>query len=112
MQFYKKLWVSENAAGKKFQIMWKLKHFRPQADVYVLVLADTPHDLIHIYPAKEFLQPYYKKKHKKILVIGFAYTRLAALELVRRIVEEVYNKTGSCDIATYIRENEKDRSET
>ena len=48
MRFYKNLWVSENAAGKKFQIIWKLKHFRPQSDVYVLVLADTPHDLIHI----------------------------------------------------------------
>lgn len=107
MQFYKNLWVSENAIQKKFQIIWKLKHFRPQADVYVLVLADTPHDLIHIYPAKEFLQPYYKKRHQEIFVIGFAYTRVEALELVRRIVEEVYQKTGDCDISAYVGKSAK-----
>ncbi|HIS55868.1 MAG: hypothetical protein ACLU6W_00720 [Lachnospiraceae bacterium] len=103
MRFYKNLWVSENAAGKKFQIIWKLKHFRPQSDVYVLVLADTPHDLIHIYPAKEFQQPYYKKRHRDLFVIGIAYTRPEALELARRIVDEVYQKTGDCDIGAYIR---------
>lgn len=107
MRFYKNLWVSENAAGKKFQIIWKLKHSRPQSDVYVLVLADTPHDLIHIYPAKEFLQPYYKKGKRDLFVIGIAYTRPEALELVRRIVEEIHRETGGCDIGAYIGEREK-----
>ncbi len=102
MQFYKNIWISENAAGKKFQIMWKLKHFRPQADVYVLVLANNSHDLIHMYPAKELLKPYYKKIHREMFVIGIARTRPAALELIRQIVQEVYEKTGGCDIRAYV----------
>ena len=36
-------------------------------------------------------------------MIGIAYTRPEALELARRIVDEVYQKTGDCDIGAYIR---------
>lgn len=103
MRFYKNLWVGKQAAGKKWRILWSLKHFRPLKDVFVLILARTPHDLIHIYPSEEFLQPYYKKRSRDLFVIGIACGKQEALELVCRIVEEVYRETGGCDIRRYIK---------
>jgi len=103
MQWYKNLYVSENAKEKQSKIISNIRKNKLQYDIFVLTLAINGKDLIDIYPVYELKQEYYKKKD--MFVIGIAKGKDEAISLVEEIVMDVYNETGSCDIKKYLTKN-------
>lgn len=71
--------------------------------IYCVCLPSNPANLLDIMSAHELLFPYYKKK--KVVIVGLASNREAAILLAAEIVNEVYNKTGDFDISEYLLEN-------
>lgn len=68
--------------------------------VYLLTLSDHPQNILEIIPAVLLKQKLVV--HLCPLVIGVAYGKEEAMELVCGIVEEVYRKTGSFCVEEYL----------
>lgn len=69
--------------------------------VYLLTLSDNPENIMEILPAVSLKQK--TAVHLCPLVIGAAYGKEEAMELVCGIVEEVYQKTGSFCVEDYLK---------
>ena len=59
-------------------------------------------------PAWELMQKSYPGK-KQMQIIGLAKGYAEALELVRSIIEEVYQNTGDVDVKSYLRGRKRRR---
>lgn len=105
MKWYRKLYLGDNAKKAKYKIFGRICRGRFQTDTFLITLSDNPDNLLEVYAANILLQPYFKKKahHDKIYVVGLAKGYLEALEVVRLVIDEVYQNTGTFDIRKYLR---------
>lgn len=102
MEWYRNLYASDSVAHKVNRIKWKINHNAGTVSVYVIAFPSNPKNLLDIIPAWELMQKSYPKKNMKI--IGLAKGYQDALELVRLIIDETYQKTGTVDVRTYLKE--------
>ena len=107
MEWYDDLYVGESIRTKESRIRWKICHNAGQIHIYVITLASNPQNLLDIIPSQELMQKGYPKKH--LYVIGLAKGYEEAIETAASIVNEVYQKTGTFDIAAYLKEKSKGR---
>lgn len=105
MKWYSKLYVSESIEKKANQIKWRINHNAGCIRVYVIAFASNPDNLLEIIPSWNLMQKAYPKKNIKI--IGLAKEYDEALELVRQIIEEVYQNTGTVDVWQYLKEQRR-----
>ncbi len=87
------------AQEKSKKILRKLRHKRYMPGVYILVLSENEHNLLDVYKATNLALPGYSVNSMNI--IGIALGKSEAYELVRVIVDEVYQMSGNCDIKKY-----------
>lgn len=104
MKWYRKLYLGDNAKKEKYKVFGRICRARFQMDTFLITLSDNPGHLLEICSANVLLQPYFKKKstQDRIYVVGLAKGYAEALELVRRIIDEVYHNTGTFDIRGYL----------
>ena len=100
MKWYENLYVGESIRHKTDRIKWKINHNVGQIDIYVITIASNPQNLLDIIPAQELMQKGYPKK--ELFVIGLAKGMTDAHEVVKQIIDEVYQNTGGFDILTYL----------
>ena len=100
MKWYKDLYVGESIQHKYEKIKWKIKHNAGQIDIYVITIASNPQNLLDIIPAQELMQKGYPKR--ELLVIGLAKGMKEAHEVVKQIIDEVYQNTGGFRIVPYL----------
>lgn len=98
--FYSKLYIGERAQKKSRQIIWRLKCHAGTVDTYVLMLPDRDDAQLEIMDAAYLKQDYYKWNPPYI--VGIAIGRAEADELMKQIVDEVYQKTGFVDIRSFL----------
>ncbi|MEG1847499.1 MAG: hypothetical protein RRX92_03275 [Lachnospiraceae bacterium] len=101
MRFYKELYVSDNCIEKKNKICWKLKHHAGQLNIFVITLAPG-NDLLEIYHCAYLQQRYYKRTEQFIIGIAGGYEE--AIALSTKIIDEVYQNTGTTDVKRYFME--------
>lgn len=107
MLWYNDLFVGEKARRKKNRIIWKLQHGAGMVRVYVLMMASNPDNSLDIINAAYLQQPIYKRRELRIVGIAISYDE--ALDLLNRIVMEVYEQTGGADIRGYLDSRNKFR---
>jgi len=100
MKWYDNLYVGESIRHKTEKIKWKIRHNAGQIDIYVIAKASNPQNLLDIIPAHELMQKSYPKKD--LYIIGLAHGMSEAHELVKQIIDEVYQSTGDFDIMPYL----------
>lgn len=101
-KWYKKLYVGDIARGKKHMMIGKIRFRRFQKDAYLITLASNGNNLLDIYPSYVLLQKAYKDKD--LFVVGLACGYEEALEVTRRVVEDVYQNTGGFDVRAFVLE--------
>ncbi len=104
MKWYKGLYLGEKAGKVKYKILGKVVRSRFQADTFLIMLPSNSSNILDILPAAYLNQPHFNNKFykKEIYVVGIAKGRDEALELVRSIVDEVYQATGGFDVSGYL----------
>lgn len=107
MRYYKHLYLAEGLEKKKEKIIRKLETGKLQLSVHVITLAVNEKNQLEIYPAIQFKQPAFPDQD--LFVVGITKGYDEAVELVEQIVREVYDRTGACDIRSYILEKEQGR---
>ena len=70
------------------------------SDIYVIVPAGNPKDMIEFFHSRQLAQPYYQER--EIDVIGIASTYSEAVLLVRQIVQECLDRRGDCALREYL----------
>ena len=100
MKWYNNLYVGESIRHKAEKIKWKIRHNAGQIDIYVITKASNPQNLLDIIPAQELMQKAYPKED--LYIIGLAHGMSEAHELVKQIIDEVYQSTGAFDIMPYL----------
>lgn len=109
MKWYKKLYLGDNAKKAKYKIFGRIRKNRFQIDTFLITLSESPDNLLEIFSANFLKQPYFKKKKntENIYIVGIAKGYAEALEVVRTIVDDVYNDTGAFDIRKYLKFGQK-----
>lgn len=102
MEFLKNLYLGERVAPNADQILKKLNKNEVVPNVYVLTMATNPDNMMDLIPEWELMQKNYPKD--LIRIIGIAYDKNEAIELMQFIVEEAYQTTGSADAREYLKE--------
>lgn len=103
MYFYKNLYVGSSIRDPEM-VMKNLRTGRGQFTVYVIALSPSKPGIganqLEILHCVNLKQPYYKEYPPYI--VGIASGRMEAIELVRDMVQEAYDHTGSADVRAYL----------
>lgn len=105
LNWYKNLYVGDNAKKKKSQLIFKINVGAGGFDVYLITLACNPQNQLEIFSANELKQ---KARRKYCpMIIGLCCGYEEALEMTRMLVEEAYRETGIPDVRKWL-ENKKE----
>ncbi len=108
MRWYDDLYVGESIVHKTSKIKWKILHNAGQIDIYVIALASNPANLLDIIPAQELMQKSYPKKN--LYIVGLAKGYQEAIETATAIVNDVYEKTGTFAVSSYLLKKREEMS--
>lgn len=100
MKWYKELYVGDIAREKKHTMIGKIRFRRFQKDAYLITLPSNGNNLLDIYPSYVLLQKVYRSK--ELFVVGLACGYDEALEVTRRVVDDVYQNTGGFDVKGFV----------
>lgn len=99
IQWYETLYLDEKIAKKFVKVKKRIEQSKAVKNVYCILLSSNENNLLDIMNANELLFSYYQKK--ELLLVGVACSRASAMEIVRQIVQEIYEQTGDVDIRKY-----------
>lgn len=102
MRWYSRLYVGKRAKRRRYAIIQNIRHDKFQPDAYVITPASGGNNLFDIYPAAMLLFPGFRKE--ELFVLGIASGYFEALEVVRSMVDDLYQKTGGFDLETWLGE--------
>ena len=106
MKYYKHLYLSEGLEKKKDKIIQKIEAGKILPGIFLVTLAPDEKNQLEIHRYILLLQPVFHRE--ELLVVGISKDYEGALELVEEITQEVYNKTKSTDIRSYILDREQE----
>ena len=105
MQWAENLYLTDKTAKKKDKIIRKANRGMGMVSIYLITLASNPENLFDIFHAAHLKQPAFYKQD--LFVVGIAAGYEEALELVQRMVEDIYWKTGGFAVREYFGRTEK-----
>ena len=99
MKWYKKLYLGESIKQAKW-VQFKIAYGRKPQGYYCIVLSNQEQNLLDIYQS-QFIR-ITDSENAKIHIVGLASSKKEAVEVVRKIIEDVYVHTHSFDIKAYL----------
>ena len=103
MKYYKHLYLSEGLEKKKDKIIQKIEAGKILPGIFLVTLAPDEKNQLEIHRYILLLH------REELFVVGISKDYEGALELVEEITQEVYNKTKSADIRSYILDREQEK---
>ncbi len=105
-RWYKLVWSDKLYVGDGVKVTYKaiiadinISRFSDIKNEYVIVLAQNRNNLLELIPIKELELAYYQEI--ELFAVGIAADKGEATELVRCIMEDVYNAQGNVDVRKY-----------
>ncbi|HJD13419.1 MAG TPA: hypothetical protein IAA03_06505 [Candidatus Ruminococcus avistercoris] len=105
LKWYKNLYVGNTAKKKEKTLRRKISCGIGTFNVFVITLAVNEQNHLEIYPAAQLLQKTLRRRCP--LIVGIAVGYEEAVEIVEQIVKEVWEKTGTVSIRSWILENQE-----
>jgi len=94
------MYLGESIKREGKRIKYKIIYHKRIYGYCLITLPSNPDNLFDIIYSETLSLPYYKER--SFDVIGLAGSKTEAFELVGRIIQEVYRKTGGFDIKSYL----------
>ena len=101
LKWYSNLYIGDNAKKQAKNIIRKINTGAGQLDIYIITLAHNPENHLEIIASSSLLQKTVRQMCP--MIVGIAKSREEALSLVTKITAEVYEKTNSANIRTFIK---------
>lgn len=102
MRCYNHLYVGKKAKRKRYEILQGIREGRWDPHSYVITPPQNGNNILDIYPAAMLLLPPYQGQD--LLIIGIASGYWEALDVVRDIIDEMYQTNGDFDLKKLIKE--------
>lgn len=93
------LYVGEKMKKSKDQVITSMNQRKAVFGVYCITYASNPGNLFDIIEANQLLFPHYARTG--VTIVGLAKGKQEALELLEKMLLEVYNQTGEFDVRAY-----------
>lgn len=100
LEWYKKLYIGDNAKKKARTTIKKLKQGKLVLSAYVITLASNEKNLLDLFPAAQLKQKV--SRNLCPMIVGLADDYEEALQLVQQIIEETYQRQGNTDVRAYL----------
>lgn len=100
MRWYEKLYIGKKAVRRQKQITGHIERGEFLMGAYVITAAVNGNNILDIYPTEVLLLPFYKDRD--FLIIGISDSYWESLEVVRQIVDDMYQLTGGFDLDTLL----------
>lgn len=100
LNWYKGLYVGNNAKKKKKKLIRRINQGIGVIDVYLITLASNSRDQLDIFSANELLQK--PRRRNCPVIIGLACGYWEALELVEELVRRTYMETGTGEVRKWL----------
>lgn len=94
-----RLYLGDKLKKKKDKVIASMNNREAVFGVYCISFASQPSNLFDIIEANELLFPHYVRS--EVRIVGLAYGKSEAIDLVCDMLMEVYKKTGDFDVRTY-----------
>lgn len=104
IKWYHTLYTDERLEKNLNRIVKKIEQEKVTFRIYCITLASNPENMLDIIDANELLFKHYKRN--EICVLGLARTRNGAVELVVKMIEEIYKKTNDVKVRKYFKREE------
>ncbi len=101
MKFHRELYVGESIRNAR-KVKWKLKHGAGQLRIFIIAVAPG-RDQLEIFHCAFLQQGYYRKNSPYIVGIAGGYEE--AVDLLQKMVTDIYEKTGDYRLKEYFLEN-------
>jgi hypothetical protein len=105
MRWYRNLYLGPNAACNIQKIRENAATGKWMASVYYITLASTEGNLLDIFHNTMLKQALFARTQRTDIV-GVAEGRAEAVELVQKIIGDVYEQTGGFDMASFFHEED------
>lgn len=100
LNWYKNLYIGDNAKKKSRKLIKKINQGAGVIDVYLVTLAANPANSLEIINANLLLQK--PLRHMCPMIVGLAGGYEEAVQLVEQIAGEVYKETGALSIREWL----------
>lgn len=110
MKYYHALYLSDELALRKTEILHKIERGEWQLNKYLIVLTKNEQNHLEFFDSVLLIQKTFSKDD--LFVVGIADGRSGALDLVRQITEEVYAETKGTDIRNYLLKKQQEYEES
>ncbi len=100
MNWYPGLYVGKNAEKKKETLIRKIESGKTPVNTYLLTLPSGENNQLEIIPAWN-MKFWYNKKSCP-MIVGLGCGRSEMIDLVRQILQESLDRTGSADLRKYL----------
>lgn len=104
MKFYRNLYVGETAGKSEKRIKKRLIQGKILLGIYLIVLPKNRRNQLEIFDCMMLAQKIFRGEDQFVVGIASGYDE--ALDLMLKITEEVYQKTGGVKIREFIEEQE------
>ncbi|MBR1507764.1 MAG: hypothetical protein IJ619_07160 [Eubacterium sp.] len=84
------------------RLVYKMKRARIIPSLYIVTLPLIGDGVLEIYNYNTLIQPYFKQRYDTIKVVGISRSKSGAMELVRKIYEDVVAKDENLDVGTFL----------
>jgi len=101
--YYNNLYIDTKLMKKKEQLKEQLEKNEWHSHMHLIILAKEAQNHLEFFSTRMLKQEVFAPT--TLFVVGFAAGYDEAREMVRDIVEEVYQKTGSVDIRRFLLEH-------
>ncbi len=102
LEWYKMLYIGENAKKDAAKARRRLNHGKLQMNMFLVTYASNSENLLEIIGTEQLLQ---KSLHRRCpMIVGLAASKEEALQIVQQIVEETYEKQENVDVRRYLGE--------
>lgn len=100
LNWYKQLYVGDNAKKKQKQLIRKINTGVGVLDVYLITLASNPENQLDIFSANELLQKV--RRRDCPVIVGLCRGYWEALEMVELLVKKTYEQTGGAKVREWL----------
>ena len=99
MEWYRKLYTDRTTEKRKKKIVKEIDAGIYRGNTYLITLAANPENMLEILSVHQLAFSYLRRTCP--MIVGIACCRESALLLLERMINEIYEKTGTLKIREY-----------
>lgn len=104
MRWYNQLYVGKKAKRRRYAIIQNLRDRKFVPGIHVITPSQNGNNILDIYPA--FMLFLFPETNPDLLILGIAADYREALQVVRVIVDDMYQTTGDFNLELFLEKKE------